>query len=61
MAARKPAAAPVGVTHPRSGCAGILMAHRLWFRICPHRTAFGVEGSGRRGAAVLAGASSRQE
>ena len=50
-----------GLTHPRSGCVGILSTRTLWYRICPSRTAFGVEGAGRRGAAVLAGASARPQ
>ena len=42
-----------GLTHPRSGCVGILTTRGLWYRICPQRGGFNVPGMGRRGAAVL--------
>ncbi len=41
-----------GLTHPLSGCVGVLATRGLWFRVCPQRTAFGFAHMGR-GAAVL--------
>lgn len=54
-----PAAVSTVTTHPLSGAVAILTTRGIWYRICPSRTAFGVEGRNRRGGAVLHGASMR--